>query len=130
MFIIVSNVFYDVFGIVPSGFLNGCHSVPLCPRKMAFDAISALSDDEKPKDHPRPRPVQRRRASRGFRPKWEAAVDKSIPKKLRQTVDGKCGCQENCFGPFRTESNLYDRLLHLRQMLSQSPKLDQDREVS
>jgi|OrbCmetagenome_4_1107370.scaffolds.fasta_scaffold469612_1 hypothetical protein len=92
--------------------------------------ISALSDDEPPKLEPKP--VKRRRISRGFRPKWKTQMDSSFPTKVRRKVEGKCGCQADCFEPFRRnpQCQLFQQLLNFALLLSKLTKVEQDQEES
>ena len=99
---------------------------------QGLNDITVLSDDESPtKDSKDSKPVkQRRRISRGFKPKWVTTVDVSISSKLRRKVEGKCGCHGLCFEPFRRDPQLYQQLLKFRSLLSKMTKLEQDQEES
>ena len=101
---------------------------------LGLSNVDALSDDEAtdgnrncqlgvghqlvPKRHRRP--AKRRHVQ-------PHALVKARPnvQQLRHKVEGSCGCQCDCFKPFRAMSS-FDQLVNFRTQMSLLDKLDQD----
>lgn len=124
----MTNKFRTIYWLLfslpyPFPVANACRSMP------TISSVTHLSDDE-PECQGRPRPVKRRRVSRGFRPKWETMPARSHQAIVRSIVVKKCGCSCDCFKPFRNNSELFDQVVEKRKSLAHMSKLEQDEHVS
>ena len=104
----------------------------------ALEPIDALSDDEKlnnatapesqpksvgpPLNHQRFQPRRRRFAIRAGQKHMGPCDD---PKHLANLIRRTCGCQCDCFAPFRKDTSLAE-WMNLRKMLSKMRKLEKD----
>ena len=109
---------------------------------MVLDAVTSLSGDEgldKPIDkrthQPRPGlcpkfPGPQRALARGFKQKKTRKLLTSIdPSKLRHIIASRCGCQADCFEPFRNVQSLWNQWVNLRKLFRSMTKLEQDNYV-
>lgn len=100
-------------------------------RTMAsFQPVTDLSDDEN-QVVPVAKPVQqRRRISCGFKGQVIKHRGDSVMRKLRRLVESKCGCNGDCFKPYRESIKEFDKIVNLRKILGAMTKLEQDNEAA
>lgn len=96
----------------------------------SFQPVTDLSDDEN-QVVPVAKPVQqRRRISCGFKGQVIKHRGDSVMRKLRRLVESKCGCNGDCFKPYREPIKEFDKIVNLRKILGAMTKLEQDNEAA
>ena len=104
---------------------------PRFPNRLAD--VTALSDEENNTNLTRCVPVPPkipRRPCQGFRKRQQNNLLQTADdrQKLSYLIRGKCGCQCDCFGPFRSMP-LLGQWLELRKILAEMTKLEKDDHV-
>ena len=103
---------------------------PRFPSRLAD--VTALSDEENNTNLTRCVPVPPkipRRPCQGFRKRQQNNLLQTADRqKLSYLIRGKCGCQCDCFGPFRSMP-LLGQWLELRKILAEMTKLEKDDHV-
>lgn len=104
---------------------------------MPLAAVDTLSGDEAhdgpglgpPRELTKLRAPRRRRPGTGFRVKRKQILVTVEPQKLHYIISSRCGCNADCFDPFRRKHTLYNDWVRLRKLLGSMTKLEQDNHV-
>ena len=113
---------YLMFHIYP-------YSTKIRPRPNLLASVDDLSGDENIAPTAQS-PLKicgkcRRRPARRKPQKVKHVPTRVEPVRLRNLIQSKCGCQCDCFQPFRSPAQ-FDSWLKLRKMLHDMTKLEQD----